>query len=133
MEKQNKNTKSFLTRSALAFALCITLTGCFNYNKAAYKETSAPPKPEYCEYEVLINVKGEDATKAYLEARPHQVLLTTSLSKWWIWPWPPTIPYFHPDLRADICRTGADAVEVYQGFGMPNFRFAHIRLLKYDR
>lgn len=117
-------------------------SGCmFIYNEKAYKENQTYGKNANCNYEVIINVLEDDddnpntpkkrRAQKYLSSRPYTVILTTSVNKLWIWPWPPTIPYHRSDFAENVCKTGADAIIVKKGVGAPNYRFARIELIKW--
>ena len=114
--------------------LLICLSGCgFTYNKETFAKFRNPNAPLVCNYEVLVNVKNDPKDADYIASRRPTVIGETFVSKYWFWPWPPSIPYEREDFRELVCATGADAIEVFQGMGAPWYRYARIRLLKWTR
>ncbi len=126
----------------LFIAFVFFCSGCmFIYNEKAYKENQAYGKNANCNYEVIINDLNDDdgnpntakkrRAQKYLDSKPYTVLLSTTVQKMWLWPWPPTIPYYRSDFEESVCKVGADAIIVRGGFGMPWYRFAKIELIKW--
>ena len=117
----------------ILFFVLALFSGCAHYTLKPAEGVHYAARSPQCNFDIIMSIKSEESDNVGLLKKPHEVIGNIYPYEWSIWPWPPSLDYDDPDdeLHEAICKTGADAIEIYGGIGTPGFRHARIRLLKW--